>query len=360
MDNKQFRELASHAAKGTVPQTNFSISQVNQAFADELNSRIKSTNDFMRNKYDIFEIMIEQIDEVVPSRVIDFMSAFAEVRQIADNEKTIFVDRKSLGRNRAKKFITRVALDGVYETFRLDKGEFELPTYAIGGGITIDFDRMRTGAETLSELMEVLTEGLTDAIFLEVQKALRSAYAAVGVTVPTANRVSATAFDAEKMAKLIYIVQSYNGGIGRGAGAVIMAPPEFIAAMGPDAIVAPIAGSSTNYGGVVGVYHPDDINAIHQTGYIKLFRGTPIVPIPQSYTDETNTATTIDPQMAYVLPTGGEKVVKVVLEGGTEMWDNNNRDRSIEIMAYRKMGVGIHAYSNWCIFKNTGITQTIA
>jgi len=353
MDNKQFRELASHAAKGTVPQANFSINQVNQAFADELNSRIGSVNDFMRNKYDIFEIMIEQIDEVVPARVIDFMSSFAEVRHINNNEKTIFVDKKSLGRNRAKKFITRVALDGVYETFRLDRGEFELPTYAIGGGVSIDFSRMASGAETLAELMEVLTEGLTDAVFLEVQKALRAAYTAAGVVVPTANRVSVTAYDAEKLAQLIAVVKAYGGGVGRGAGVIVMAPPEFIATMGADAIVPPTAA-------VAGVYHPDDITAIHQTGAIKLFRGTPVVEIPQSFTDESNTTTWIDPQMAYVLPTGGEKVVKVVLEGGTEMWDNNNRDRSVEIMAYRKMGVGIHAYNNWGIYKNTGITQTIA
>ena len=58
-------------------------------------------------------------------------------------------------------------------------------------------------------------------------------------------------FDGQEMMKLISTVRSY------GNGAVIFAPPEFIAAMGPDAIV-PIGG--TNVNPVVGIYSPDDIS----------------------------------------------------------------------------------------------------
>ena len=91
-----------------------------------------------------------------------------------------------------------------------------------------------------------------------------------------------------------------------------------------------------------------------------MFRGCPIVEIPQSYTDESNTTTQINPQYAYVLPTGGEKVVKLVFEGQTQMWDNINRDQSIEINAYKKMGVAVIAHHNWGIYKNEGITDTSA
>ena len=121
--------------------------------------------------------------------------------------------------------------------------------------------------------------------------------------------------------------------------------------MGPDAIV-PVG---TNY---QGIYHPQDIDAIHNTGYINLFRGTPIVQIPQSFIDETNTKTWIDPQLAYVLPTDGEKVVKVVLEGQTQVHDFTNRDNSMEIHVYKKMGAAILTHHNWGIYQNTGITDT--
>ena len=107
-----------------------------------------------------------------------------------------------------------------------------------------------------------------------------------------------------------------------------------------------------------GIYHPQDIDSIHNTGYINIFRGAPVVQIPQSFIDETNTKTWIDPQLAYVLPTGGEKVVKVVLEGNTQINDFKNRDNSLEVYAYKKMGCAILAHHNWGIYQNTSINQT--
>ena len=87
--------------------------------------------------------------------------------------------------------------------------------------------------------------------------------------------------------------------------------------------------------GAQAVYHPGDIDAIHNNGYINIFRGTPVVQLPQSFIDESNTKTWLNPQFAYVLPTGKEKVVKIVFEGATEMWDWVNKDRSIELMAQK-------------------------
>ena len=207
---------------------------------------------------------------------------------------------------------------------------------------------MLDGAEVMAEYVQVLTEAQTEAVYKEVQKALRGALNAQGR--PDANKVSGSTFNADAMFKLIGVVRAY------GNGAVIFAPPEFIGAMGPDAIV-PVGTYGTSYP-TQGVYHPQDIDAIHNTGYINLFRGTPIVQIPQSYVDENNEATYIDPQIAYVLPTGGERVVKVVLEGNTQIYDWTNKDQSLEIDTYRKLGVAILTQHNWGIYQNTGITQT--
>jgi hypothetical protein len=56
-----------------------------------------------------------------------------------------------------------------------------------------------------------------------------------------------------------------------------------------------------------------------------------------------------------VLPTGKEKVVKILMEGETQIYDAVNRDQSIEINTYRKIGVGILAFNNWGVYRNTGI-----
>ena len=342
MTIKEMKELALCAAKNEVP-ANYSMEDVNGALAEALSEMAGSINQFMKNRYDIYDIIIQAADEIVPNKVIDAVGIFADVQQVGQGQKALF--RTKLGKTRAKKFLTQVGLSGVYETFRLDHGYFELSAKAIGGACSIDFERMLDGAETMSDYVAILTEAQTDAVYQEVQKALRAAVSKAGV--PANNREIANNFNGDAMMRLISTVRAY------GAGAVIFAPPEFVAAMGADAIV-PIPASG-NYGGV---YHPQDIDAIHNTGYINLFRGTPIVQIPQSFIDESNVETWIDPQLAYVLPTGGEKVVKVVFEGNTQMWDFVNADQSMEIHTYRKLGTAILTYHNWAIYQNQGITQT--
>ena len=341
MTLEQIRELAVCAAKNEAP-SNYSVDNVNEALTDGLRELGSSINQFMKNRYDIYDIIIEAVDEVVPKKVIDAVSIFAEVQTVEQGQKALF--RQRLGRTRARKFLTQVGLSGVYETFRLDNSTFEVSAHAIGGACTIDFERMLDGAENMAELVAILTEAQTDAVYQEVQKALRGALTAAGR--PAANYVSGNSFDSDAMIALVNVVRAY------GSGAVIFAPPEFVAAMGPDAIVPVSVGTGQ------GVYHPQDIDAIHNTGYINLFRGTPIVQIPQSFIDENNEKTWIDPQMAYVLPTGGEKVVKVVFEGGTQVYDFINRDQSMEIHTYRKLGTAILTHHNWGIYQNKGITQT--
>ena len=338
---KELKELALHSVRGTAP-AEYTVGTVDEALRGEIAQMCSSVNNFMRNRYDIYDIIIATADEIVPNKVIDVMGIFADIQNVPQGQKAVF-KRGMVGRNRAKKFLTQVGLSGAYETFRLDSETFEIAAKAIGGGATIDFERFLDGEESMSDLMEIITEGLTDAAFGEVQKCLIAATNAIGR--PDANKVSTDKFDGEKMFKLITTVKAYGG------NAVIFAAPEFVGAMGPDAIV-PVG---TNY---QGVYHQGDIDAIHNNGYINIFRGTPIVQIPQSFVDETNTQTQINPQFAYVLPTGKEKVVKFVFEGETQIWDLKNPDNSMEIHTYKKMGAAILTHYNWGIYQNTGITDT--
>ena len=344
MTISQIKELALHSARGTAPTT-FSVENVNEALLDAMRELGGSVNQFMKNRYDIYEIISQTADEVVPQNVIGVMGTFSEIQVVGEGQKVSF-KTSTLGKRRAKKFLTQVGLSGVYESFRLDRDSFEISTKAIGGSATIDFQRFLDGAENMADLMDIITEGLTDAVFGEVQRALKAAMSAAGR--PAANVVVSNTFEGDKMFKLCTIAKSYGGG-----NATIFASPEFVGEMGPDQIV-PVAKA-----GAQGVYHPEDIDAIHRTGYVNIFRGTPIVQIPQSYLDNDNVATQIDPQMAYILPSGREKVVKVVLEGPTQMKDHDNRDNSMEIDAWKKVGVAILTNYDWCIYQNTSIPQTM-
>lgn len=338
MTKEELLALAKHAANRTAP-TNYSVENVDAALLDALKDMTGSVNNFMRNRYDIYQIIIDVADEYVPNKVIDAMGQFAEIRQCAQGERVMF-KRGTLGRGRAKKFLTQVGLSGVYETFRLDTDTFEIAVKAIGGGVTMDFERFLDGAENLAELMNVLTEAQVDGIYGEVQKALMNAKASM----PTKNKVIGN-YSANDLQKVINTVKAYGG------GATIFASPEFISEMGPDAIVPAIAGVAQ------GIYPVDDIDSIHRFGTIRIFRGTPIVELRQSFVDEKNEQVWINPQYAYILPTGNEKVVKIVMEGQTQMYDWVNKDQSIEVMTYRKIGVGVLAYNNWGIYQNTNISD---
>lgn len=334
----ELKELALHAAKGTAP-ANFSNENVNEALIGEMSGWCSSVAEFNRHKYDLFEIITETADEVVPAKVLSAIGQFAEIKNVPQGQKVVF--KKRLGRERAKSFVTRVGLAGVYEAFRLDQSSYEVPVHAIGGAGMVDFERFLDGAESMVEVMDIIAEGMEEAVYKEVLAALNTAFTAVAM--PAANRVSVNGWDAAKMAKLCANVKMY------GNGAVIFATPEFITTMGADVIVNPVTSGTP-------VVSMADIDAIHNTGLIKIFRGTPVVEIPQSFVDESNTELVFPSDMAYVLPTNGEKVVKVVFEGNTQMLDRQDEDWTFEFRCYRKLGVAIHTLNNWGAYKNTALS----
>lgn len=350
-DIKAIKDLVVCAFMGTSPDpTKFSNTDVKESLRNEIHSLASDFNSYRRNKLDLFEIMQEAYDEILPRYVEDFMGTFAEIKTVENGKRAQFVVKR--GRQRAKQFITQVGLSGVYESFRLDKDTFEVGGHAIGGAAYIDFERYICGDEDISESTEILLEGLQEAIMGEIQKALIKA--ANAEDRPKKNYYIGAGFDADEMANLCAVARAYGG------GATIFATPEFVASMGPDAIGLPIYGPKDTAGNgyATPVYSPKDIDDISRTGYITTFRGNPIVQIPQSYTDETNEVTQINPGFAYIFPTGGEKIVKLVFEGPTQVDDWQHRDRSFEIEAYKKVGVAILTNHNWCIYENTDLSTT--
>ena len=132
---------------------------------------------------------------------------------------------------------------------------------------------------------------------------------------------------------------------------VIIAFPEFIDAMGPDVIAEDNITGKT--------YSQKSLEEIANGGRIRSLRGNPIIELPQSVIDERNSELAFDPSMAFILTAGNEKVVKVAFEGDTIVKDWENRDNSMEIQAYKKMGVAILSYNNWAIYKNESLKKEL-
>lgn len=355
MDKNGIRELFVHAFKGTSPDvTQYSVKDVKETLSDEIHALAHDFNSYRRNKLDLFEIIQEAYDEIIPEYIGNFVSSFAEVKTVPDGQKASF--RVLRGRRRAKTFVTEVGLSGVYEAFRLDHDTFEVSGKAIGGTAIIDFERSIIGAEDITESTNVLLEGIEEGIYKQILMALLATV--LGGDMPANNKVESDGFDSEAMQKLCNIARSYGGG-----SAVIFATPEFVAKMGPDAIGMPVYGARregvkmiptmpTEAGYATPMYSPRDIQDISATGYITIFRGTPIVQLPQSFYDENNDLYQIPSSLAYIFPAGSEKIVKVVLEGPTRIDDFKSRDRTYEVEAYKKVGVAILSSNNWCVYRN--------
>lgn len=331
MDKSTLKQLGIYAATGSAP-ANYSVELVGKSFAGELKKIIPNYDAFRRHKLDVYELMQEIFDEVLPKKVKERFGAMADVRVLNHGQKYTF--KKKVGRARAKSFITKVGLGGVFETFRLDQTEFDIPVTAIGGSAILDFERLLDGSESLAEYTEVLMEGMEEEILNMVVNALNASVSAVGR--PSNTRKIDSSFTKASFDKLVNTVRAYGD-------PVVMCTQDFA-----DKLPAHTIGTTTTQ---------EDALDIRNYGALQVYKGCPISILPQSFTDETNQVKAIDPQYCYILPSAGAKIATIVLEGGTIVDDFKNKNRSMEISTYQKVGVAILHNNNWAIYKVTELAE---
>lgn len=304
------------------------------ALRDEIKKLVGTYSLYRRNKYELFDLLAQNAEEVLPRKVLDLIGSFAEVAQYGNNDRLVFKVKR--GAQRGRQFVTRATNSGVYETFRLDYDYMEVYSHTIGGAGIIDFERYLDGLEDIAEIYEIILDGMMTEIFREIQKCLADQWMATGR--PANNKVSANTFDYQKMAQLVQVVSAY--------GAPVIYCSQLFAAQMVNVINTP-AGLKVS---------DKEIDEIRENGYIGKFAGAPVVVIPNSFEDEMNDKLVFDPRFAYVIPAGKEKLVKVALVGQTIIDEWKNTDRSMEIQGYKKIGVGIVSAPNyWGIYYNSGI-----
>ena len=277
--------------------------------------------------------MIEEtLDEVLPKKVIQQYDQFAEVKTFAQGDKPVF--RRPLSqRNRAKQFVTRVGLAGMYEVFKLGPAEnesFEVRTSAIGGAAQIGFEEFLDGRVDFAEVTKIIMDGMDELIYKEVAAALNASINQL----PPANRVAAAGFDEAAMDRLIMIAAAYGT-------PTIYCTYEFAVRMIPQEAWRYTEAMKTE---------------LWNTGRLASYKGTKVVILEQGFEDETNTRKVIDPGYAWIIPTGADgKPVKIAFEGGTIVDEYTNYDRSREIQVYKKVGVVCMLANNICAYCDTSL-----
>ena len=116
----------------------FTYDVANETLRREFNEYAGTYSLYRDNKNLIFSIIEEILDDVLPKKVEETYSQFAEIKTFAQGDKPLF-RRKTNSKTRATQFITRVGLAGNYEVFKLAPSEeaFEVRTSAIGGAAQI-------------------------------------------------------------------------------------------------------------------------------------------------------------------------------------------------------------------------------
>ena len=313
---------------------NLSYEDLNETLRNELNELASTYALYRENKNLIFAMIEETLDEVLPKKVERQYDQFAEVRTFAQGDKPIFRRKLNLGRNRAKQFITRVGLNGIYEVFKLGPTEseaFEVRASAIGGATQIGFEEFLDGRVNFAEVVKIVMDGMDELIYKEVAAALKASINQL----PPANRAAVAGWDEATMDTLIMIASAYGT-------PTIYCTYEFAVRMIPQEAWRYTEAMKTE---------------LWNTGRLASYKGTKVVILEQGFEDETNSKKVIDPGYCWIIPTGADnKPVKIAFEGGTIVDEvTNHGDNSREFQVYKKVGVVAMLANNICCYVDTSL-----
>ena len=317
---------------------NLTYEAMNETLRKELNELAGTYSLFRENKNLIYSMIEETLDEILPKKIMQRYDQYAEVKTFAQGDKPVFRRPLNNTRQRAKQFITRVGLAGIYEVFKLGPSEsesFEVRTSAIGGAAQIGFEEFLDGRVDFAEVTKIVMEGMDELIAKEVAAAFKASVNQL----PPAIRGACAGFDEAAMDRLIMIAAAYGT-------PTIYCTYEFAVRMIPQEAWRYTEAMKTE---------------LWNTGRLAQYKGTKVVILEQSFDDETNTRKVIDPGYAWVIPTGADgKPVKIAFEGGTIVDDYVGYDRSREIQVYKKVGVVCMLANNICSYVDTSLLVKMA
>lgn len=331
MLDKKVRDLAINVALNK-PTAEFSTSDLQEALRVEMAKLVTEDGvinyyKWEENKKVVFEIMSEMMDIVLPAKMTTMLMNFADVKTFNHGDRPRFTLTK--GKANVKRFVTKVATAGIYERVRLDRTYFDVETYAHGGAVYQTLEGFLSNRENITDVLDILLQGIEENIYADFVTALKGTLASL----PAANKHSASTFVEADFNRILNTVRAYGT-------PTVFCSPEFAATIVPSA-------------GFIGDAERADMRA---QGFIGRYMGADIVILPQSFTDETNTVKTVDPQFAYIMPSGAtEKPIKIAFEGATIIRQADNADWSVEVQAFKKVGITVVHTNFYGIYKNTAL-----
>ena len=334
MEIEKLIELGIADATGNIP-AEYSASDVNETLREELKA-FNSYSYYRANKNVLFQLIEEIANVVVPRKVISEFGSFAEVQTVNLGEKIVFKQRTGVARG--KRFVTVAGEYGTYRTFNVDTRDITMSPRVYAGAAILEIGDFLQGRVDMSELMDIILEGLSDSIYNEVQNCLKNAINAEDR--PAANKATVAGFDAAEFDKILNTVAAYGDTV------TIYCTRAFASTLYNQ------PGWALNFEKKTTDKDYDDIR---EQGYVGRYKGHNVVLMSQSFVDENNEGKLVDEQYAYIIPAGKEKPVKIGIEGGTLIDEQRLQDGSIEVQAQHMFDVAVVANNYWGIYRNTNL-----
>lgn len=317
--------LAVEMAKGVglgQSMTNYSAQDVDtvirKAFLEEIGVENIDYNTYRENRYKIFRIIQETVSPIINDRLEQTMGQFAEVRNVAWGDTTVFdVENPEL-------FDVAVVADGTanIRRQRLDNGKMDvqMSNYAIA--IYDEFYRFLSGRTDWAKMVDKVAKSYEKKMAESVNAAIFGAYDSLD----NAFKYTGT-YNEEEVLKVLAHVEALYG------SAMLVGAKSALAKIKPD---------------YVGDNSKDGYNAL---GYLSVFRGYDVVALNQYMKAGTNelglSATDI-----LVLPSAGEKIVNIVHEGDAIVQDKqNDSDLTIEHTFIKRAGIGLSVANGFGVIK---------
>lgn len=289
------------------------VDAVNVAFCEQIKEITKDYRTFKQHKQELFSIIEENIDIVLPNMVLDALGELAEIKNLANGDKPRFLVEKNKGG--IKNSVTEVGLGGNFKRYKMDKGYIEPAMKAYGTATSIELEELRAGLLNWAAWKQEVAEGIAENIQRKAYEGIQAAVAKM----PARQKESASGFDEAKFDKLLAMAKSY------GSDVKIICTEMFAQKLPIDTYSQVALQDKRDY------------------GYVRKYKGANVQIIPNALKDNTSEEFQIDNSRAYIIPTAkNAKIVKVVLEGQSEMDEFKDQDTKETVyQVYDKAGVAI-------------------
>ncbi|MCY9594037.1 hypothetical protein PC41400_08040 [Paenibacillus chitinolyticus] len=282
--------------------------------------------DYRRNEILINEVIEQTVDAILPIKITERLGVFADVSQVQDG-----VTKKWHVKN-GKITAAYTALGVEQPRQKLYKGTFTTQTAPISGAVYAEYEDLITGRVDFADMINQLVGAIMDQIYAGIQDALIGAFG----TTNNANRFVGGSFMQAEFDKLKGTVQAYGK------------PVIFGTAVG-------LTGISNGAGFDWNKTSEADRLDIRNLGHVGKYKGSDVVELPNSFTDETNAQKLLDDGYIYMAPVNADKPVKIVLEGSMHIRDKQERDWSTTKEYYRKAGISVLAINHMALYENSSL-----